>query len=425
MPHLPRLLRSTAWTLLGALAARGSAYVGLLLAARVLGKEDFGRLGAVQNSVGLVATFVGFGLGLTATTWVSRLRASDPGRAGRVAGATVMVALLGGGLGALVLAALAGVIAVDGFLDVRLTLPLRLGAALVPLGVLAGVQVGLMAGCEAFPRLAAANAVSGLAGLPLPFLGALVGGVGGAVVGLVAAQAAQCLAVGVALRRAFATASLRLTCARWWGEWRLLLSFSLPTALASSLVIPVNWYGAQWLARLGGMDELGLFNAGNQYRMAVLLVPMQLVSASLPALAALRAGGDRAGYRRTLALALALAGATAGVAALVVGWGAGPLLALFGRDFAAGTAALVVLGACALPMALNNVLGAAINASGRAWRSAAATGVYALTALALLAVVPHDAAGLAWSQLGGSVAALLAYAVLVATLPPPRAGVRP
>ncbi len=410
---LRRLLHGFAWTMVGSVVARSGAFAGMSLAARALGKSDFGRLGAILNTVGLLGVIAGFGLGLTATTWVSRLRQVDPARAGRLAGALLWV---GGSAGTLLAAVLAGTawwFAETVYADPSLTIPLALGSALVPLNVLFGIQSGVITGCGNFPRLAKVNIVAGVAALPAVWLGATWYGVIGAVVGLVLAQGIVLAWATRVVGLTMAQAGLRIDGRKWWREWHLLVGFSMPTALASVMVIPVNWLSSAWLVRTTDFAEFGLFNAGNTWRMLIIFIPMQFVTASLPTLADARGRGDRRTFNRTCAIALAVSGGVAVTIAGVVAIGADAMLALFGKDFAGGSAVLIVLAWSALPMALNNVMGAAITGAGVPWRNAAATGVYAVVALGALMFIPPSALGLAWAQLVACLVATATYAVLL------------
>jgi len=410
---LRRLLHGFAWTMVGSVVARSGAFVGMFLAARALGKSDFGRLGAILNTVGLLGVIAGFGLGLTATTWVSRLRQVDPARAGRLAGALLWAGGSAGIVLAIVLAGTAWWFAGTVFEDPTLTLPLALSSALVPLNVLFGIQSGVITGCGNFSRLAKVNIVAGIAALPAVWLGAIWYGLVGAVVGLVLAQAIVLAWSSRVVGLTMAQAGLRIDGRQWWREWHLIVGFSMPTALASVMVIPVNWLSSAWLVRTADFAELGMFNAGNTWRMLIIFIPLQFVTASLPTLADARGRGDRRTFNRTCAIALAVSGGVAVAIAGVVAIGADTMLALFGDEFAGGSAVLIVLAWSALPMALNNVMGAAITGAGLPWRNAAATGVYALAALGALIFIPASALGLAWAQLVACLLATCVYAVLL------------
>ncbi len=419
---LRRLIHGFAWTMTGSVVARSGAFVGMFLAARALGKSDFGRLGAILNTVGLLGVIAGFGLGLTATTWVSRLRQVDPARAGRLAGALMWA---GGSAGIALSLFLAGTswwFAGTVFEDPSLTLPLALGSALIPLNVLFGIQSGIITGCGNFARLAKVNIVAGIAALPAIWLGAIWFGLIGAVVGMVVAQAVVLAWSTRVVTLTMGQAGLRIDGHQWWQEWHLMVSFSMPTALASAMVIPVNWLSSAWLVRTADFAELGIFNAGNTWRMLIIFIPMQFVTASLPTLADARGRGDRPTFNRTCVIALAISGAVAMAIAGVVALSADMMLALFGKDFSGGSTVLIVLAWSALPMALNNVLGAAITGAGQPWRNAAATAVYATIALGALIFIPATALGLAWAQLIACMFATCTYVVLLLSLRFPAEG---
>jgi len=415
---LQRLLGGLSWMLAGSLLARGGSFLAMVLAARLLSQEDFGRLGAVQNTTGMFGVLAGFGLGLTATTWIARLQVQDPQRAGRLAGALLSAGCWSSVALAAALACSAAWLAPAAFADDALVGPLAFGAILVPLSVLFGIQGGILVGCEEFAALARCNMAVGLVAVLAMAAGAWLGGLTGAVFGLAAPLAAGCLWARFELRRCLSRAGLICDHRRWWDNWRLLLGFSLPVALASVMVVPVNWFTQSWLARSGGMEEVAHFTAGNQWRMLLIFVPMQLVSASLPSLAAAHARGDRIGFGRTTFTSLAIAaGPTAALVAFMAMFPA-VLLGFYGPSYQTASAALVLLAWSAVPMAANIVFAAALNGAGAAWRNAFASLCYGIASLAFLAVVPHTAAGLAWSQLYACGVSTLVYVTLLFILRP-------
>ena len=58
--------------------------IASMVVARILGKNEFGELGMIQSTVGMLGVFAGFGLGLTATKHVAELKHSNPERTGRI-----------------------------------------------------------------------------------------------------------------------------------------------------------------------------------------------------------------------------------------------------------------------------------------------------------------------------------------------------
>ena len=412
-PLAKRVARGAAWSLGGAVLARGLAFAATVLVARSLGTAGFGEFGTIQATVGAVGVFAGFGLGLTATRCLAQWRESDIERSGRIVGLALTLAAGSGTLLAFALVIASPWLAGTTLAAPHLAHSLVLAAALLPLAAVAGVQTGALAGLEAFPQVALANFASGAATFPALLLGVHLGGRDGAILGLVAAQALGTGIGQILLVRRLHAAGIHLRWAGIWQERAVIWGFSLPTALASSLVMPVNWACMAVLARqAGGYEQLGLFNAGNQWRQLVLFVPLQIAAGAMPVLAQIHARGEHARYRR---LALGTVGTNAGLAAaaaaaivLLGPW----VLAPFGSSFAQGNAALLPLMAGAVAMTANGALGTALNARGAGWSVFAGTALYGTVAVLLTAVTPlgTSASGLAWAQCIASLGATAALA---------------
>src|SRR5262245_42123812 len=137
-----------------------------------------------------------------------------------------------------------------------------------------GAQTGALAGFEDFKTIARINLFAGLLAFPLTVTGVWLGGSPGAVWGLAASQGVNCVLNHSALRAAGRRAGVPIGWKTCGTEWPVLWRFSLPAMLCSVLVVPVNWVGMAWLAnQANGYAEMGVFNAANQWRTAILFVP--------------------------------------------------------------------------------------------------------------------------------------------------------
>ena len=411
-PLANRLAGGALFSLLGAVLARGLAFVATVLVGRQLDPRGFGEFGTIQLTAGALGPFAGLGLGIAATRALAQWRMLDPGRAGRMLAMALLVAAVGGALFGAALALAAPWLATATLANADLAPGLVIAAALLPLAAVAGVQTGALAGLESFRAMAAANAIAGGLACPALIAGVLLGGRDGAVWGLVAGMAVTCAVNHAYLARELRAAGIAI---HWRGarhERGTLWSFSLPSALASSLVVPMNWVCCTFLAnRHDGYVQLGLFNAGQQWRQLAMFVPLQVAAVAMPMLARLHGGGDPAGFRRVAGGALgagAALAATAGLAILL----AGPvLMALFGASYALSGAALLPLMAGAVFMTANSVLAGALNARGESRSVLAGTLLYALAAVGISASpLGAGAGGLAVAQLAGSALATAAFA---------------
>ncbi len=402
-----RLAKGAFWTLAGATISRVMALLSSVIVARYLGREGFGQLGVIQNTVGMFGTFAGFGLGMTATKHVAEFRKAAPARAGRIIALSRHVAMVTGALMAVTLFALAPWLAARTLAAPELAGALRISAAMLVLSALTGAQAGALAGLEAFKSIAKITLATGILSLPVMVIGVYYGGLEGATWGLVACSAANWLLNYLALRRETRSAGIVFTATPSRADWRVLWSFSLPAALAGVLVGPTNWVcNAILVNQRGGYGEMGLFNAASQWRTAVLFLPGALSTIVLPILSNLRGSHDSRRYARVLRANILANAGLAFAAALAIAPLGGPIMSAYGRGFSAGAIVLAVLVSSAVLCAINSVIGQAIVSTGQVWWGFLFNLLWAVSTIAFAALwVPAQGA------LGLALSVLAAYAL--------------
>jgi O-antigen/teichoic acid export membrane protein len=363
-----RLFKGAFWSLAGTLISRILGLFSSVLIARMLGTVGFGELGVIQSSVGMFGTFAGFGLGLTATKHVAELRGQDPFRAGRIIALSSLVSWLTGGVLAALLVGYAPWLATRTLAAPHLSGLLRIGSLLLLLGAINGAQSGALAGFEAFKRIASINLVSGVVGFPIMVGTAWCWGLEGAMWGLVASQALNSLLNYDGLRKEARRAGVPLGFVGATREWHVLWRFSLPALLGGVMVGPAHWVCNTIIVNQpAGYEEMGLFNAANQWRQAVLFLPGLLASVALPMMSNLRGPGDGQDYRRVLIVNLGLSFVSSAVIALPIAMVAPWIMAQYGIGFYAGGNVLSLLCIVSLIMATANVIGQTIVSEGRMW----------------------------------------------------------
>ena len=399
------------WTLAGAMMARGLGLIASVVAARMLGREGFGELGVIQSTVAMFGAFAGFGLGLTATKHIAECRNADPTRAGRIMALSGVIAAISGAVMALGLLLTAGPVAEHALAAPHLKGLLQVSAGLIFLGALNGAQLGALSGLEAFKTIARVNLWSGLVSFPIMIAGVWWGGLNGAVWGLVASLGVSWLFNHLALRtearRAGVPLSFSLRIDEWKREVGVLWQFSLPAMLCGFMVLPVHWICTALLAHQpGGYAEMGVFNAANQWRIAILFVPQAMAGIVLPALAGLHGERDHARYLKVFWSNVALIGGVALALALGVALSSGIIIRNYGAGFAHGQGTLVLLALSAVVLSVNQMLGVDLISRGKMWRVLGCNMAWAVTLLGLAwwLVPVHGAFGLA-------VALLVSYPV--------------
>lgn len=396
-----RLARGFAWSTLGAVVARGMALLAAVLVARILGRENYGRLGVVQSTIGMFSIFAGFGLGITATKYVAEFRTKDPERARRLIAMSGFVAAIAGSLMSVVLIVLAPWLATRTLAAPELSRLLTIAAPMLFLGAVNGAQTGALSGLEAFRAIARVNTWSGLAGFALMVGGAYLSGLEGAVLGLVAV-----LAVNWALnRRALSSeadaARIPLGVEGAWRESAVLWRFSVPAALSAIMVGPAYWVcSAIVVNRPRGYEEMGLFNAANQWFGALLFLPGILGQVVLPVLSERLATADHDQPVRVLTASIVGNGLTVVPLAVIISV-ASPLIMLFyGPDFRSGWPTLVVVAITGALLAVQLPAGQAIAAKGQMWLGFWMNTGWALAFVGLtLVLADRGAFGLALARL--------------------------
>jgi len=373
-----RLARGALWSALGSGFSRAMTLVSMIVVARVLGTARFGQLGIVQSTAGVFSVYAGLGLNLTATKYLAGYRRSDPERAGRILALVERVALGSGGACALVVGLAAPVLALRVVHAPSLAGALASGAALIFFGALNGVQTGALAGLEAFKALARVNALAAAGSLTFPLVGVWLLGLEGAVIGLAAALAVSCLLAGIALRAELARAGIRPDRAGWWRERGVLWRFALPAVLGSSLFVPATWIGDLILVNRHprGYAELGVFNAADQWRVALLFLPGVLAPVVVSVFSNLRLAGHPR-RRRLIALAMIASGAAAGTPGLFVTLAASRIMGLYGSGFQDREPVLTLLVLTAVVAALAGVFGQVIVSSLSMWWNLALNALWA------------------------------------------------
>jgi O-antigen/teichoic acid export membrane protein len=403
-----RFACGTLWSVAGAGTLRGAVLAASVVCARLLGKAGFGQLGMVQSTAGMFGIFAGLGLGLTTTKYVAQLRQSDPGRAGRILALSSLVALISGGVMAVLLAVSASFLARSTLRAPELGLPLAIGSGLVLFGALNGAQNGALAGFEAFKSIAQVNLCAGLCSLPLIMFGVKYGGVQGAVCGFVASLAINWILAHRALRQECARAGVRYDFLRCREEWRVLHSFSLPAFLASIVVGPAWWACNTLLVNQpNGYSEMGLYSAADKWRLLILFVPTSMFGMVVPMLSNLYGAGDLVGYRKVFRANLFLNLGLVLASAVVIAGVAAPIMAIYGTAFRPGWPLLLILSLAAVPEALNGLLSQPLIVSDRMWWRFAFDLLLAISLIALSwFLVPH------WKGTGLAVSYILAFIIV-------------
>ena len=156
-----RLISGVFWTLVVAMVSQGCTLLSSVIAARLLGCEDYGKLAMMLSLVASLANLAGMGLGLTAVKFLSEVRGHATERTGRILGVCSVTTTVTGLMyaGGLILAA--PWIAREFLRAPELVNEIRLLSVAVLFMTMNGYQVGALQGLETFSTLARAASIMG------------------------------------------------------------------------------------------------------------------------------------------------------------------------------------------------------------------------------------------------------------------------
>jgi O-antigen/teichoic acid export membrane protein len=399
-----RLARGAFWAFTGTLFSRGLNMAAMILVARLLGKSEFGELGIIQSTVMMFQTLAGFGLGWAATKYVAEFRNSDPVKAGKIIGFSILTAAGAGGILSILFFFAAPWLAAHTLAAPNLTRPLQISSLILFASTLAGTQTGVLAGFEAFNSIAKIGIISGLFSIPAIVGGAWFWGLEGAVWGMILSFGSDWLLNRQTLKKVANLANIRI----WWtGCWevrQILWGFSLPAVLGGTIMQIGNWAGNALLVNQeNGYAQMGFYNAANQWFSALLFIPGILGQAAIPVLSERLGENDIGMSRKILIYSTKLNVAIILPVILAGSLGSTWIMGLYGQEFRLAWPTLVVTLIAAGIVAVQAPASQIISASAKMWMALVVnlswSTVFVLTAAAIID----------WGSLGLAVARSIAY----------------
>lgn len=339
-----RMARGVVWLACGSLGMQATALLGSVVCARILGESRFGEFGIVRSTLLMLGVLAGSGMGVVATKYVAEYRDTDRECAGRMIGLLLTVAVFGGGgIGVLCLL-LASPVATWGMKTEHLVLSLRIGFLLPMLYSLGGVQLGVLAGLESFRSVAWLNALDGVLVSGCAIVGARIGDVNGAMLGLSIAATVSAAVKHTAMTRHCSGSGIRVSRPTSPTDWPALWRGALPAIVLGLVFFPCDWCARLLLSRQpGGFAELGIFTAAYAWGQTVLFLPAHVVGPTQSIFANLLGAGQVRSFRRLVRLTVASAIALALLTAVILSWWSGRIMAIYGGAFVDGGKVLLVI----------------------------------------------------------------------------------
>jgi O-antigen/teichoic acid export membrane protein len=416
-----RFSGSVVWNLISAVSNQGATLVMGVAIARILDPENFGAFSIVWTTILTVGAAGQLALGFTATRFVSQFRESEPARAASVAQMLARLALAAGAAGGVLLFLLAPRISASALFAPEVTLALQVGSIAAFAMIVAGYQLGVIAGIGDFKRIAHLSLWFAVLTCCGSAAGAVLAGPTGAVVGLTIVSIARLLMQGVDVRKKISALGSSTRASDVQGERRLLLRYAAPAALAGLSTMPALWVANAALARSPeGLEAVAALSVALAIRSLVLFLPNVTDSVTTSFLGARLGARDLAGFRQLLLQNVAICTVVAASVAIVLWLVSDWLLAIYGTEYLSASRLLPWLLFSAVTQAGSAAIYQVVSMSGKMWASLFAIALPRDLLFALLSLIlaaQHGALGIAWAYAAswafGLVATSLVAAILV------------
>lgn len=410
-----RYVTALTWNLLGAVATQGSTLVGNVLVARALGVTEFGAFSIVQSTLVTASMVSQLGTGLTATRFVAEFLERDPQRAMRIAAMVHVVSLVAGLIFAAALWVGADWLAAAALGNPQLATELRIGSLYIVAAALSGTQLGTLAGLGEYGAIARSSVIAGAVYCAIVGASTLLAGLEGAIAGMALASLCRVAIQGGFLAKHLHARSLRLQFDGFFTEQGVLLKYALPAALSGMSAMPAIWFANASLARApDGLREMGLLSAALSYRNLVLFLPSVVDNVGAVGLAQRIGAADHRGFRSLFFTNLAITAVLAVGVSAALWLAAGPLLAVFGREFSGANELMGLLLLSAVFQVVASATYQLVNMAGLMWLSFFVIALPRDIGFALLAtlLIPAQGShGVGWAYVAATAFVLIVISI--------------
>lgn len=280
-----RLASNLIWNILGLIFNKGFATISSILVARFLGTTLFGEYGMINSTISMFATFAGLGLGITATKFIAEFKETNKAKVERVLGLTNLFAIISGIVISFIVFISAEWLSINQLNNSNLASLLQISSILLFINTYNGVQRGAISGFESFSSLAKVDAIIGFFTCTSFIIGTIYWGITGLIIANVLVNLISVILCHIVYKNLLINNDLKINYKEFYVEFHEFLQISLPSLISGVMVGPVMWYVNTLFIQIpNGYSELGLFNAANQWKTLLQLLPNTFNMALLPIL---------------------------------------------------------------------------------------------------------------------------------------------
>lgn len=339
--------------------------VAFIIVARIIGKEEYGKIGVLRSTITMFMVFSSMGMGLTAARYVAYYRNSNREKAYQIHRASNQVALIFGLIISVIIFLFNNQISKSSFDTQELSFALKLSVIALFFSTVSSAQSGTLTGFEDFKRLGINNLIYGVAQFLLIIFGAYFFGANGVIISLGIAAGLFVILNEISITKHFGSTFQNVKV--FTPEIKnIFIKFSLPAMLSTFVAMPAIWLGKALLVRTNGFSEMAVFDVSEQWYLMVLFIPNSIGSIVLPMLSNTLSEEPGRQYNKLLKLNLLVNCCIVTVLTLFVILLAPFILKLYGSNFTSFLPLRILLVAAVL-QTINSILGQVIASKAKMW----------------------------------------------------------
>lgn len=275
------------WNFVSFLFSKGITLLSFIIVSRVLGTNDFGVFGYIFSTYNMIASVGGLAFGVTATKYISSFLFEDRSKVPGIIRFLELSALIFSALSLCFL-----YVSWDLIFASSNVPGLFLVYPLVVVGVLIGLQFGIIAGFQGFKSLAKISVFQGVLSLPLTFVLTHKLGLQGALLSLFLGQVFSCCINQFVVYRLGSGIDIpQGGMGVFKNKFYMLKRVTFPSFLSGIAYAPTLWFANfALLSLVDGTTHVGMFSAVNQWRVVLGYFPLIMGTVLLPKLSQVKSG---------------------------------------------------------------------------------------------------------------------------------------
>jgi O-antigen/teichoic acid export membrane protein len=277
------LFSSLFWSLLGTIILRFLSAVSAIFVARFLGPEVYGEYGILNSTIGLFSSLAGLGLGITCTKYIAQNYKTDKIKTGKIISLTYKISIITGVLFFVLIIIFSNILSKFSLNAPHLQIYLVIMAFLIIFNTIDGVQKGILAGFQDFRSIAIINTIQGISTVLLVITLTYNFSLSGAVFALVLVSGISVITNRVFVLKNVENHNIPISSKNLMDVMDIIYILAIPAVLSNIVVTPFIWFSNTLIARTdNGYYELGIFNAANQWKSLIDIIPGIIGAVLLP-----------------------------------------------------------------------------------------------------------------------------------------------